>query len=501
MTTLPNFQWLAALLLDRMLICLVEGTLLVVAVTLLLRLLPKKNSRTRFAVWLAALLAVLVLPLLRGGFRPHELSPVPGHALFTISSSWAMAVVGIWAVIAGCGLIRVAAGVWQLRRLRRNCRQLSPQMLGPELQEAIEKLRRSRQVSILISERVEVPGAIGFFHPAIVLPPWIVEDLAASELKFVILHELAHLERWDDWSNLAQKVVKELLFFHPGVWWIERKLSLDREMACDDAVLARAENARLYAECLTTVAEKSFLRRRYALVQAAVDRVRQLSLRLASILDRDRPQTSHLWKPALPMVAAFAVFCAFSVSWTPELVRLSGSPGMALSKASAPAAASWEAGATRAAGNQLSTIATVSASQRTVTQRGVTQQSFTQQSSVTSHSDAGEVRVVPALYVPPKTEQQPMMKVRNGKRPSLPLRTRGAGLPPRLTATSDPIHEIPAPNGQPDFSGMVVVVMANQVVVSREAGSTGADVLRVQVLELRWVVPANPVPKLIPRKT
>jgi hypothetical protein len=48
---------------------------------------------------------------------------------------------------------------------------------------------------------------------------------------------------------------------------------------------------------------------------------------------------------------------------------------------------------------------------------------------------------------------------------------------------------------------MVVVVMTNQVVVSREAGSTGANVLQVQVLELRWVVPANPGPKLIPRKT
>ena len=497
MTSLPNFQWLAALLLDRMLISLVEGTLLAVVVTLVLRLLPKKNSRTRFAVWLAALLAILVLPLLRGGFRPHELGSVPGHALITISSAWAMAVVGIWAVIAGCGLIRVAAGVWQLRRLRRNCRQLPPEMLGPELQEAIEKPRRSRRVSILVSERVEVPGAIGFFHPAIILPPWIVEDLAASELKFVILHELAHLERWDDWSNLAQKVVKALLFFHPGVWWIERKLSLDREMACDDAVVARAENARVYAECLTTVAEKSFLRRQYALVQAAVDRVRQLSLRLASILDRDRPQTSHLWKPALPMVTAFAVFCAFSVSWTPELVRLSGPPGMALSTASASVStASTKAGATRASGNQLSPVETASASQRSVTQ-----QSVTQQTGDASHSDAGQVRVVPALYVPPKTEQEPMMKVRNGRRPSRPLRTRGAGLPRKLTATSGPSHEIPAPNGQPDFSGMVVVVMTNQVVVSREAGSTGANVLQVQVLELRWVVPANPGPKLIPRKT
>jgi hypothetical protein len=411
-----------------------------------------------------------------------------------------MYVVGIWAAVASWGLIRVGAGIWQLRRLRRNCRQLSPERLGPELQEAIEKLRQSRQVSILVSERMEVPGAIGFFHPAIVLPPWIVEDLAASELKFVILHELAHLERWDDWSNLAQKVVKALLFFHPGVWWIERKLSLDREMACDEAVVARAETPRVYAECLATVAEKSFLRRQYALVQAAVDQVRQLSLRLASILDRDRPQTSRLWKPALPMVTAFAVFCAFSVSWTPELVQLSGPPAMVVSTASAPVStASTAAGATRAAGNQLSPTETVSANQRSVTEQSVTQQGVTQQTSVTSHSDAGQVRVVPAVYTP-KSEQQPMMKVRNGKRPSQAIRTRSAGLAPKLTATSDPSYEIPAPSRQADVD-MLVVVMTNQVVVSRQAGPTGPEVLQIQVLELRWIVPANPAPKLIPRKT
>src|SRR5262245_19833113 len=136
MTSLPNFQWLAALLLDRMLISLIEGTLLAVAVTLLLRFLPRKNSQTRFGVWLTALLAILVLPLVRGGFRPPELNSMPGHALITLSSAWATYVVGIWAAIAGGGLMLVAAGVWQLHRLRCGCGQLSDGLLRSRLQVA-----------------------------------------------------------------------------------------------------------------------------------------------------------------------------------------------------------------------------------------------------------------------------------------------------------------------------------------------------------------------------
>jgi beta-lactamase regulating signal transducer with metallopeptidase domain len=71
------------------------------------------------------------------------------------------------------------------------------------------------------------------------------------------LHELAHLRRYDDWTNLAQKLVKALFFFHPAVWWIEKQVSLEREMACDDAVLAETASPRAYAECLAHLAEKT----------------------------------------------------------------------------------------------------------------------------------------------------------------------------------------------------------------------------------------------------
>jgi beta-lactamase regulating signal transducer with metallopeptidase domain len=51
------------------------------------------------------------------------------------------------------------------------------------------------------------------------------------------------------------------LIFHPVVWWLDSKLTLEREMACDDMVLRRTENPNAYARCLATLAEKSFARR------------------------------------------------------------------------------------------------------------------------------------------------------------------------------------------------------------------------------------------------
>ena len=115
-----------------------------------------------------------------------------------------------------------------------------------------------------------------------------MQELSADELNQIVLHELAHLRRRDDWTNLAQKMVKALFFFHPAVWWIEQKMSLEREMACDDAVMAETASPRAYAECLAHLAEKTLIQRGVALAQAALGRIRQTSLRVAQILDGNR---------------------------------------------------------------------------------------------------------------------------------------------------------------------------------------------------------------------
>jgi hypothetical protein len=154
--------------------------------------------------------------------------------------------------------------------------------------------------------------------------------LTAAELNQVLLHELAHLRRWDDWTNVVQKLVKAMLFFHPAVWWIETRISLEREMACDDVVLAETSSPRAYAECLASLAEKSLLRRSAALAQAAVNRIRQTSLRVAQILNVNRPQAAPVRKSAVALVGLFACACLGIASQMPRLVSFQdGTPALA----------------------------------------------------------------------------------------------------------------------------------------------------------------------------
>jgi hypothetical protein len=120
------------------------------------------------------------------------------------------------------------------------------------------------------------------------------------------------------------------------VWWIEKRLLLEREMACDDAVLERTGRPRAYAQCLVTLAEKSIVRRGIALAQAVISRAHETSLRLEQILDLKRPKAGGISRPAMITLTAFAAGCLALRPELPRLVAFQGPPAM--QSAEAPAA-------------------------------------------------------------------------------------------------------------------------------------------------------------------
>ena len=302
--------------------CLVGGTLIAIFAALVLSVAGRKTSGTRFAVWFAALLAIAALPLFGGSWSHVGSIPATNasRSALTLPSSWALYLFEAWAAIAVCSLIQVGRGFWHLRVLRKSCIPVDPAVFDSQLQKTLVS-RTARQVVVCTSGEVRVPTAIGFVRPAIVVPAWVMQELSSDELNQILLHELAHLRRWDDWTNLAQKIVKALFFFHPAVWWIEKRVSLEREMACDDAVIAETASPRAYAECLAHLAEKTLLQRSVALAQAALGKVRQTSQRVAQILDMNRPTTTgRAWKGVVSLVAGFAMVCVLSISRAPRLI-------------------------------------------------------------------------------------------------------------------------------------------------------------------------------------
>jgi beta-lactamase regulating signal transducer with metallopeptidase domain len=317
---------------ERVLNAVPEGFLIAIFAWVLLRVLRRQNSGTRFAVWFLALLTVAALPMLGFGAGEGLMGAGTSSAMLwgslrpaiTIPGRWALFVFLAWALGASVGLLRLATGLWRLRQLRRSCTAILAADLDPAVRATVNAIVASRPVTIATSEGVRVPAAIGFWRPTIVLPEWALRELRSKDLNVILLHEFAHLRRWDDWTNLIQKIVRALFFFHPAVWWIENRLAVEREMACDDAVLAETANPHGYASCLVSLLEKSVAHRlsdkRWSMAQAAVDRARVASLRLAQILDKNRPAATRVWKPALGMAGAFSVVCLMALPFAPQFV-------------------------------------------------------------------------------------------------------------------------------------------------------------------------------------
>jgi beta-lactamase regulating signal transducer with metallopeptidase domain len=304
--------------------CLVLGTFVAALAALLLRGTRRHDAGTRFVVGFASLMAIAALPFVEAMWKAHRAgssAAATSHVALTLPGSWAVYLVGTWAAFAVIASARVVMGLWHLQRIRRSCVPVDVRQLDAHVREMLDRKRRVREVMLCTSDQVQVPTVIGLFRPAVIVPGWALEELSPDELNQILIHELAHLSRWDDWTNLVQQIVKAFFFFQPAVWWIERRISLEREMACDDAVLAETGRPRAYAECLAHLAERSFMRRSIVLAQAVLGRVHQISRRVAQILDGNRgARASQSWKVAVPLVGVFAGASLVAAVNAPQLI-------------------------------------------------------------------------------------------------------------------------------------------------------------------------------------
>ena len=141
----------------------------------------------------------------------------------------ATAIAFAWIGAAAFLLIRLATSLSYLERLKRNALPVAPEVrAGLRRWNAAPK--GDRDVRLCVSDAIGVPVAIGLFDSMILLPSDFLA-LDCAELDCVLLHELAHLRRGDDWTNVSQRVASALLFFSPAIAFASARLDVEREVA------------------------------------------------------------------------------------------------------------------------------------------------------------------------------------------------------------------------------------------------------------------------------
>jgi beta-lactamase regulating signal transducer with metallopeptidase domain len=230
------------------------------------------------------------------------------HPLIRIHSGRILGALEImWAFLSFVMLVRLGFGYRKLRRLKADATPVPA-----EWQLRLRSLSRSngvrRQTQLLVSSHIAAPMSLGFLNPAILIPRALLDTLSDSELEHVVLHELGHLRRRDDWTNLAQKLIEAMLPIQPAVYWISHRMSIEREMACDDWVIAATGTAEPYAASLTKVAELSQWAHAGVLAAGATGNRSQLFIRVHHMLDRTRNAAPKLaFGPLGAAIAAIGI--------------------------------------------------------------------------------------------------------------------------------------------------------------------------------------------------
>jgi beta-lactamase regulating signal transducer with metallopeptidase domain len=151
--------------------------------------------------------------------------------------------------------LRSAGGILLIERLRR--KETTP--VTQDLLELCISLQRrmglTRAVRYCESLRLDAPAVAGWLRPVVLLPMSAVTGLTEAQLEAVIAHELAHIRRYDALVNLFQTGVETLLFYHPAVWWLGKRVRVEREHCCDDEAVALCGSPVTYAHALTRMAE------------------------------------------------------------------------------------------------------------------------------------------------------------------------------------------------------------------------------------------------------
>ncbi len=212
-----------------------------------------------------------------------------------------------WAAGAAIFLLRAAIGLWQIRSLRRSG---LPWRRGQPVVEALAlDTGIHRHVQVLLHEALPGPMTCGVVHPAIVLPT-DAENWERDDLNRAIVHELEHVRRGDCATRCLARVACAVYWFHPLVWIGWRKLALEAERSCDDAVLRRSE-ATAYADQLVGLARRISRDRRSPLL--AMANRDDLATRVGAVLD-GRQQRGRAGTFSVVLAGAIAAALAIAIS-------------------------------------------------------------------------------------------------------------------------------------------------------------------------------------------
>jgi beta-lactamase regulating signal transducer with metallopeptidase domain/biopolymer transport protein ExbD len=209
-------------------------------------------------------------------------------------------IVMVWMTGVALLQLRLLGGWWRVKGLHRASLEGPASAWQTQAESLAVRLGVRQLVRVVEAQAVEIPSVIGWWRPVVLLPIGALAGLTPAQADAILVHELAHIRRHDYLVNGLQHVAETLLFYHPAVWWISRRMRIEREHCCDALVVRVCGDPVEYAVALVEL--EAGRARRPALGVAATDG--SLVQRIRVLLSA---QPSHRRPLADSLVTAFVV--------------------------------------------------------------------------------------------------------------------------------------------------------------------------------------------------
>ncbi len=264
--------WLDYSLIERLGLTLLhffwQGALIGLLYWLTLIIARPASAQTRYNLAVATLLALGLAPVLTFGHLGSvtaEATAAPGaesavliQLVVNATAEGSTSTLLAWTVAAWLGGVlllsaRLILGWHYIVQLRRSARCQALAHLAPILDGLRSSMAIRKPVMLAVSDRIRSPVVVGWLKPLILFPPALVARLDADQIEMILAHELAHIRRHDHLINLFQTVIETLLFYHPVVALVSRRIRIERENACDDLAVRSTRKRLAYVEMLATL--------------------------------------------------------------------------------------------------------------------------------------------------------------------------------------------------------------------------------------------------------
>jgi TonB family protein len=249
---------MTAFLLDH----LWQSSVMLAVIGLLTLLFRNNGAHVRHALWMVASVKFLVpfaaLALLGEAVSGLLSSLLPAPPMIESLEVVAQPFSGVDAILVavadrGATWLPLATAAWAAGFLALGVFWFRRWMTLRAALHAAQDSDIAAPMSVKLSPSLLEPGLVGIFRPTLVLPRGIADRLAPAELQAIVAHESCHLRRHDNLTAALHMLVEAIFWFWPPVWWLGARLVLERERACDEAVVAAGNDPQAYAESILKV--------------------------------------------------------------------------------------------------------------------------------------------------------------------------------------------------------------------------------------------------------